>query len=75
MYRDLDDGNVQLTLSRDDFQQLMFFLGVAAGSLARDGEKQQGRLVFALLNRMNEGNPLYRPYQLPGENPSTPAQQ
>jgi hypothetical protein len=61
------DGQVLLTMSRDDYDTLLFAFGWAAGSALRD--KDRGRLnrMLQVINRVNEGNPEYRPYQV---NPS-----
>jgi len=57
-----ENDQVVLRLSRDDYQKLMITLGIAAGSL---GPQSSVFLeIFGLTNRLNEGNPTYRPYRI-----------
>jgi len=60
-YREEND-QVILTMSREDFQHLLFALGEAAGCVRKFGGDLQGELAF--LNRLNQGNPNYTPYQV-----------
>ena len=60
-YRE-ENGQVILAMSREDFGSLCFWLGIAAGHMMAKGEKIDR--IGALLNRLNEGNPNYRPYQV-----------
>lgn len=55
------DGTVLLTMSRSDYDSLMVLLGKAAAS-AHANEPFFDQM--ALLSRLNEGNPNYRPYQV-----------
>jgi len=56
------DGQVTLTMSREDFSNLLMILGIAAGSLGP--ESPMLARVFNLVNRLNQGNPNYTPYQV-----------
>jgi len=56
------DGNVVLTMSREDYQMLMIVLGYATGGAIKDAWTPASRM-FELTNRLNEGNPNYKPYQ------------
>ncbi len=58
-YRE-ENGQVILTMSREDWQNLLITLGYAA----------EYRECYALLNRLNEGNPNYIPYQVSSPSPS-----
>ena len=58
MYREEND-QVILTMSRKDHENLIYFLGFAAGLTHRPPQD-----VFELLNRLNQGNPNYTPYQV-----------
>jgi hypothetical protein len=63
-YRE-ENGQVILTMNREDYERLLLLLGQASGESVR----QSGRSFFALdqilglLDRLNEGNPSYTPYQ------------
>jgi hypothetical protein len=63
-YRE-QDGQVILTMSREDYQHLLFALGEAAACTRKFGGDLNGELSF--LNRLNEGNPHYTPYQVEAE--------
>ena len=64
-----ENGQVTLTMSREDYQLMLIIFGAACGwmTLARAGNP--GR-VLELLNRLNEGNPNYTPYQVGDEKAS-----
>jgi hypothetical protein len=62
-----DDDHVVLTMTRDDYSSLLFILGFATGSLAKEppaGGIVEHQRVLALLNRLNIGNPNYTPYKV-----------
>jgi hypothetical protein len=56
------NGQVVLTMSKEDYAAIIFALGMSAGQSMKDGRDLTGHL--ALLNRLNEGNPDYTPYQV-----------
>jgi hypothetical protein len=56
-YRE-ENGQVILTLTRDDYDLMLLMLG--AGSVAVSFDRS-----LPFLNRLNEGNPHYTPYQAP----------
>jgi hypothetical protein len=60
-YRE-QDGQVVLTLSKEDYNHLLFLLGGATGMAMRDGVRIDS--ILKLMNRLNEGNPHYTPYQV-----------
>jgi hypothetical protein len=60
-YRE-ENGQVVLTMSREDWQNLLMTLGIAAGAL--DPESPMLARVFQLVNRLNQGNPNYTPYEV-----------
>ncbi len=65
-YRE-ENGKVVLTLSQEDYQLMLMLLGAgAAGARIVSGNK-----ALAFLNRLNEGNPHYTPYQIT-ESPKQP---
>jgi hypothetical protein len=63
MYQELENGDVQITMSRNDWGNLLLALGYAAAS-AHEREDLTSRSIFGIINRLNEGNPRFRPYDL-----------
>jgi hypothetical protein len=58
-YRE-ENGQVILTMSREDYERVLMVFGAAtAAFLSRSGDLGW---VLSLLDRINEGNPHYRPY-------------
>jgi hypothetical protein len=57
-----ENGQVVLRMSREDFQMLLIVLGYATGGAIKDAWTPASRM-FELMNRINEGNPNFRPYQ------------
>jgi len=55
------DGQVILTMSREDFETLSMSLG--ALMILRMDKKDEMARLFGVLNRLHEGNPNYTPYQ------------
>lgn len=63
-YRE-ENGQVVLTISHEDYDALLMRLASAAAYSARCyGTASLGQHL-ALLNRLNEGNPKYTPYEVP----------
>jgi hypothetical protein len=62
------DGQVVLTMSREDYETLLIALGIAAGHAMKEGARPHKCLAF--INRLNEGNPNYTPYQVEAEKKS-----
>jgi hypothetical protein len=62
-YRE-ENGQVVLTMSREDYQSLIYKLGVA-GAAALNHSPENFRRELEFMNRLNEGNPNYRPYEVP----------
>jgi hypothetical protein len=67
-YREEND-QVILTMSREDYENLVFKLGMSAGYLSKRGKslRQSMKEDLEFLNRLNEGNPNYTPYQVRAE--------
>jgi hypothetical protein len=61
-YRE-ENGQVILSMSREDYDALLIRLGLAAG-VAATCDKALFAEHVKMLNRLNEGNPNYRPYQV-----------
>lgn len=55
-----ENGQVVLRMSREDYEKLLLMLGAAFG---RNIFEPYRMLEF--VNRLNEGNPNYMPYQVP----------
>lgn len=66
-YRE-ENGQVVLTMSREDYDALLIRLGIAMGWALNPSNAEHSRINFdrdlAFLNRLNEGNPHYTPYAL-----------
>jgi hypothetical protein len=60
-YRE-ENGQVILTMSRDDYDWILFGLGALTGQRMRDGLSAEP--VMELMNRLNEGNPHYAAYKV-----------
>lgn len=57
------DGQVILTMSREDYADMLMVLKLrAVTSRLRENRENMKQL----LNRLNEGNPHYTPYQVEG---------
>ena len=63
-YRE-ENGQVILTMSREDYERLLMLLGACTVHAAHGG-KSMFTLddILGLLNRLNDGNPNYTPYEL-----------
>jgi len=63
-YRE-ENGQVILTMSREDYKQLIVAFGYVADLAATDFSDPDGFPRFiALMNRLNEANPNYTSYQV-----------
>lgn len=56
------DGQVILTMSKDDYDRLMIYLGLGISSLLARGSEL--REMLECHNRVNAGNPKYVPYKV-----------
>jgi hypothetical protein len=61
-----ENGQVVLTMSREDYEQLIYRLGVAAGMVEVNGKLSRRTVERhrSFMNRLNEGNPNYTPYEI-----------
>lgn len=64
------NGQVTLTMSRDDWERIIFALGAVTGYAVKNGESIVPHLE--LMNRLNQGNPNYTPYQVRPPEPGNP---
>lgn len=55
---------VMLHMSRDDYERLLLVMGTATGAALMGRGVLNANEVIKLLNRLNEGNPNYTPYQV-----------
>jgi hypothetical protein len=60
------DGNVVLTMTQDDWSNLLLTLGYATGA-ARRGNDVMYQSFLDLVNRLNVGNPRFTPYAVETE--------
>jgi len=60
---------VTLDMTINDHTQLLLLLGYAAGSISKEDGDNSPRFWRAidLVNRLNEGNPRFTPYEIPAE--------
>ena len=60
-YRE-ENGQVILTMSREDYDKLLLLLGAGTAGMMNGGANLDSILDF--VNRLNQGNPNYTPYQV-----------
>lgn len=56
------DGQVVLTMSREDYENLLIWL--RAATVAQSRSAADWDRILSFLNRLNQGNPNYTPYQV-----------
>jgi hypothetical protein len=56
-----DGDTVTITLTTDQYEQLVYALGIAAGSFSG----RDGRWIGRLVNAVCEGSPSFLPYTVP----------
>jgi hypothetical protein len=61
-YAETKDGTIILSLNRDDYELLLLILGFATGAAWAQDIDHFANSFIALSNRLNEGNPNFRPY-------------
>jgi hypothetical protein len=62
-----DDGLVQITLTREDYEAVLAAMGTTAGVYAQQRDLQGLQGALSLINRVCAGHPKFRPYELPDE--------
>lgn len=62
-----EDGHIILRLDGADYSALMVMLGFATTAAMLDRDREMAYRWVALVNRLNCGNPYYRPYEVPDE--------
>ena len=62
-----NDGSVVLTMTQDDWAQLLLTIGYAIGATGQNGNSRLHGRMLALVNRLNIGNPHFTPYKV-GDN-------
>lgn len=56
---------VVLNMSRDDWDRLLMMMGFAMRVMLGRGDNPDG--ILALVNRLNQGNPNFTPYEITPE--------
>lgn len=59
-----DNGDVELTINKDDWNELLEVLGCACAAASAKGDLPAADRLFGLVNRLNQGNPDFWPYPL-----------
>jgi hypothetical protein len=59
------DDYVTLTMTPDEFTDLVLALGLATGAAGKLGDVALFWKFIGLANRINQGNPLFRPFEIP----------
>jgi len=62
-----DGESVTLEMTRDDFAQLLFAIGSAAGAASSEPDKRRFWSWLRFANEINSGNPAFTPYEIPAE--------
>jgi hypothetical protein len=62
-YRE-ENGQVMLTMNREDYELLLMAMGMATGASLMGRGPLGMKDIVPLLNRINQGNPNYTPYRL-----------
>jgi hypothetical protein len=62
-----ENGTVTVTMTMDDWQRFVLAMGYAGGAILKTEGTQFHRKHLALMNRLNVGNPHFRPYEIPEE--------
>jgi hypothetical protein len=57
--------SITITLTADEFDLLLLMMGQATGAAMGAGHRSLGYRFLRLANRINEGNPRWRPYEIP----------
>jgi hypothetical protein len=57
-----------ITLTGDEFSQLLILLGYAVGAAFQNGNRQMAHSFLRLTNRINRDNRNYKPYGVPEDN-------
>ena len=66
-----ENGRAVIDITEDDYEILLWALGVATTTTAPEGCPVNWRLL-ALANRINEGNPAWVPYEIPATSEANP---
>lgn len=58
---------MQIELTEEQFQTLLFVTGYATGAAFRDGLPRLAYRYVQLINEINKDNPKFIPYAIPAE--------
>lgn len=65
MFRDNGDTvTLTMTMTHENYDYLLLLLGIAAGSVSMHS-RESFRDMIRFVNRLNEGNPNFTPYEVP----------
>jgi hypothetical protein len=56
---------INVTLTPSEHSMFLFMCGYACGAVDRDGNPRLFWNFVHVVNRLNEGNPNYTPYEIP----------
>lgn len=62
-----DGEKITLTMTSDEYSQLLFMLGVSACESNKPGDRTIFYRYNAFMNHLNAGNPDFTPYEIPEE--------
>ena len=65
-YAEDENGNVVLTMTRDDYEFLVHSIGHYVGALSNEKDwPARAKPLFQLVDRLNTGNPAWHAYEKP----------
>ena len=56
-YKEDENGDIILTMSKDDYQWLFLALGIATGAASKEENDKMVHSLCSLMERLNKGNP------------------
>jgi hypothetical protein len=63
----MPDGEVNITLTYDEYERLLLVMGYAVGAAFSHGDQQMAYGFVDLINRVNKDKPHFQPYAIPDE--------
>ena len=60
-----EQKTLEFSLTVDEFDLLLLMMGLAASCVMRHGNKEVAYAFMRLVNRVNENNPNFVPYEIP----------
>jgi hypothetical protein len=59
------NGLIALRMTQDEWDELVALMGFATAQVIRERDAPAFWRAIRLVNRLNEGNPDFRPYEVP----------